>query len=240
MKINRNYIKALALVGLIVFLYGFSDRRNAERKIRKVHIEFTNGKNLFITKETVNNLLIVSDAPLEKVSKDSVDLNRLENKLNNNPMIARADVFETIKGDLGTVITQRQPYARVVGQPSFYIDSRGKAMPLSENYSARVPLESGVIKENLTTVFPLVEKIEKDGFLRRHVTAIRKERDGDYILKLRQRPFVVNFGEIKDINQKIRNFKAFYKEAKSTEKLNQYSRVNLKFAHQVVCTKKKV
>lgn len=238
MKFKWEYIKALVLIGLVVFLYGFSAKRNTKRNLNTISVEFTNGKNLFITKAAVNKLLIVNQQQLAKTSKDSLDLNKLEQKLNQNPMIANAEVFETIKGDLGAVVTQRQPIARVMGKQAFYIDSEGKKMPLSENYSARVPLVSGITTKNIAELFPLLEKIQQDKFLTEQITGIQKKSSGDYVLKLRENDMTINFGQILEIDRKVNNFKAFYKKAYTAKTLNSYSQVNLKFSNQVVCTKK--
>ena len=50
--------------------------------------------------------------------------------------------------------------------------------------------------------------------------------------------FEVELGKIENLEQKIKNFKAFYKKAMKDKKLNAYHRVSLQFDNQVVCTKK--
>lgn len=238
MKINWKYIQVFGLIVLVIFLYGFSEKRNSKRKLNKISIEYTNGQNLFITKKTVNNLLITKRTHLEKQSKDSLNLNVIEKKLNHHPMIANAEVFETITGELGVIITQRKPLARVIGKTSFYIDNEGVKMPLSKNYSARKLLVSGIDTTDIATLFPLLKKIEGDEFLSKHITAVVQKGTDNYILRLRGSSLTVVFGRISKIDQKIKNFKAFYKKAYITKKLEKYSKVNLKFANQVVCTKK--
>lgn len=239
MKINLKVIQILVVLGILIFLFGFSTERNQNRKQGSTNIEYTNAKDVFITKEDVNNLLIVKEKPDRKPLKDSLNLNDLEEMLNLNPMIADAQVFHTITKDLGIKITQRVPLARVTGKKSFYIDKEGCQMPLSSNYSARVPLVTGVDSADVSTIFPLLERIDKDDFLTKHFTGIAKSDSGDYIISLREYSVQVNFGQIEAIDKKLMNFRAFYKKAVKDELLDTYSLVNLKFENQVVCTKKK-
>lgn len=238
MKINWSYIKAFALFAVVIFLYSFSVKRNTRRNLEKVSVEFTNGENLYITDAAVNKLLIVNKSTTKSVAKDSLDLNMLEKRLDDNPMIAKADVFLTVNGELGAIITQRQPIARVLSEKSFYIDSDGKAMPLSPNHSARVPLVIGVTKEQVEEVFPLLREIEQDTFLKENVVSVERDEKRKYILGLRNLDFKVTFGKIEHVNRKIENFKAFYKKMRKDKKFDAYQAVNLEFTNQVVGIKK--
>lgn len=238
MKINWNYIKAIVLLGVVALLFSFAKNRNSARKIQTVSIAFSNGDNLYITETTVNKLLIQKQGELKNRPKDTLDLNKLEKALNNNEMIARADVYLSVNGELGINITQRRPIARVISDHPFYVDADGKTMPLSSNHSARVPILEGIEKNNLETVFPLLKKIDEDPFLTHHVVAVEKMPQRGYKLQIRELGFSVLFGDLENIEGKIRNFKAFYKEAMKEGKLKAYKTVNLQFENQVVCTKK--
>ncbi len=238
MKRNWKYIQVLVLIGLVIFLYGFSGQRNASRANGKIEVDFTNGKNLYITPETVNNLLIVKMKPTGKLTQDSLDLNLLERKLDSNPMIAKAEVYQTVTKNIGVEITQRVPLARVIGTSSYYIDAKGTVMPLSQNYSARVPLVFGIDTTDVKTLLPLLKEIQQDNFLEEHIISIEKKKSGNYYLRLRGNSIVVTLGRLNGIPKKIRNFKAFYKEAVRDTLLKKYTKINLKFTNQVVCTKK--
>ena len=45
-------------------------------------------------------------------------------------------------------------------------------------------------------------------------------------------------GEYKNIGKKIKNFKAFYYRSINNGTLNKYSKINLQFENQIVCSKK--
>ena len=238
MKINWNYIKAFVLLGLTLFLFAFAKNRNEGRKLTEVNLHFTNSENLYVTEEAVNKLLIQNDVKVQSIGKETLDLNGVEAVLDTHDMIENAEVFISIDGKLGATITQRKPLARILDGSSYYIDRQGLKMPLSEYHSARVPLVTGVSEERLKEVFPLVEYIRADKFLSHHITSIHRDARGFYELQLRELEFSVFFGTPIDIERKFNNFKAFYQKAMKDEKLNAFTRVDLQFGNQVVCTKK--
>lgn len=238
MKINYNYIKAILIVGVVIFLYGFAERRNSNRKVNHFEVKFNENENLYITEEAVNKLLIQNNFKVTSVDKETLDLNRVETLLNNHQMIENAEVFVTLNGILKTKISQRRPIGRILGNETYYVDRLGDKMPLSPYYSARVPVLTGVGEENIKEIYPMLDYINKDKFLTEHITGIKRLRGGVYELELRQMDFNLYFGKVERIDGKFNNFKAFYKKAQKDKLLNTYKMVDLQFGNQVVCTKK--
>lgn len=238
MKINWNNIKLVFLLGLIVFLYTFSSARNNNRTVSEPDIEFVGEQNLFITHSDVSKLLIQNQLGGLKVTKEALDLNRLERSLLSNPMIASAEVSVSVNGDFLAKIKQKKPIARISAKDGFYIDSQGGAMPLSSNYTERVPLVTGIInKEELDNVFIIANKVYHDAFLKTNVVQIHQNSDKTINLQLRQSDFIVQLGSLKHLDKKINNLRAFYKKIIKDNTVNKYSKVNLQFDNQVVCTK---
>jgi cell division protein FtsQ len=228
----------IVLLGLVVFLYAFASHRNAVRKVSKPNIQFVGDNNLFVTYETVSKLLIQNHQDVKNMPKETLDLNLLESALNSNPMIKSAEVYVTVNGVLNAEIEQKRPIARVSTNASYYIDDEGFYMPLSSNYSARVPLVTGYVKKNnLKNVFTVASKIESDEFLKKNVVEIHQDDNKVIYLKLRQCRFLVQLGSVDFLDKKVNNLKAFYQKSLKEKTLNNYSKVNLQFDNQVVCTK---
>lgn len=238
MKSKIGYIKALFLLVLVGFLYGFAEHRHKSRKISEVNIEFIEDENLYITEEAVNKLLIQNNLELTSIDKETLDLNRVETLLKNHDMIENAEVYLNLDGKLKADISQRKPIGRVVGNSSFYLDKNGEVMPLSPYYSARVPMLFGFDNDNVSEVYPLMNYIKNDKFLTQHITGINRLNGGKFELEMRKLDFSVYFGKAEDISLKFNNFKVFYKKALKDDKLDAYKKVNLQFGNQVVCTKK--
>ncbi len=233
-----NYIKAVLVLVLVVFLFGFAEKRNSARKMTKVEVKFTESGNLYLTEEAVNKLLIVNDVTVTSVDKETLDLNRVEKLLNAHDMIENAEVYLTLDGTLKTSIIQRRPIGRLLGSENYYIDRLGKRMPFSTYYSARVPVIVGVKENQLEEIFPLVDYIQKDLFLQEHVTAVKRLPGGIYEIELRLMDFSLMLGKVENLETKFNNFKAFYKKAHKDDILNTYKMVDLQFGNQVVGTKK--
>ncbi|RNC84105.1 MAG: hypothetical protein ED556_11630 [Winogradskyella sp.] len=239
MRVKYGYIKVLVLLVLVGFLYAFTNARNKTRIIDEPMVEFSGSENLFLTHENVSKLLIQNPNGLNNKDKEIIDLNELETALNSNPMVKNAEVYMSVIGRLSVEIEQKRPIARVYTNASYYVDDEGSYMPLSSNYSARVPFVTGTVyKSKLDQVYKIAKYIDEDDFLKQHVIEIRQDENKNISLRLRKYQFIVELGQLDNLEKKVNNFKAFYKKANKDKTINAYSRVNLKFESQVICTKK--
>ncbi|TGV03132.1 hypothetical protein EM932_07415 [Flavivirga rizhaonensis] len=238
MRVNWSYIKMIVLLVLVSLLFAFASQRNAVRKVSGPHVKFIGENNLFVTNETVSKLLIQKYGGVKNVPKETLDLNELENTLKSNPMIKTAEVYVAVNGTLNAEIEQKTPIARVSTNASYYVDDEGSYMPLSNNYSARVPLVTGYVeKNNLNRIHKIAIKIMKDEFLKKNVIEIHQSINKVVSIKLRHCNFIVQLGDVSFLDKKINNLKAFYQKNLKEKTLDNYSKVNLQFDNQVVCTK---
>lgn len=236
---NWTNIRLVIMVSVIIGLYAFTTKRNQERFLQKSVVFFTGDDNLFVTNEVVNKLLIENKNDARTIRKDKVDLNRLEKSLNRHEMIEKSEVFVTIDGVLKAVVKQKSPIARVFdASGSFYIDNEGNKMPLSENYSARVPLLTGEINAaNRKKIAEMFRIIHEDDFLRKNIIGATVSPTGNVVMESRNFNYVIDFGKTINMERKFSNYKAFFQKAVSDSTINKYKMINLKFTQQVVCTK---
>ena len=177
------------MFSLVIFLYSFTSNRNNNRKLTKSVVVFVGDDAPYINQETVNKLLIENNKDAKSIGKDKLDLNRLEKRLNSHEMIEKSDVFVSIDGVMKAVVKQKTPVARVFdGDNSFYIDYKGNRMPLSANYTARVPLVSGVInKKNREKLAEFFRIMYDDEFLKKNIIGVQIMPNGS--LKLLNRNY---------------------------------------------------
>lgn len=240
MRINWNYIIGILLLSLVVFLYGFSNLRNSTQKIADISIEFEQGDNLFMDYQMVNKLLIQNGGTVKNLTKSVIDLHNLEANVRSHPMVESASVYLTVDGFLKAKIKQRTPIARVVdNNESYYIDRQAKTMPLSDNFSARVLLISGAVKEgNNNEIKELVTAILNDEFLEEQIIAIEKTTKNEYVLDTRVGDQKIILGKIENLDQKFKNLSAFYIKTMADSTIYKYDSINLKYNKQVVATNK--
>ena len=236
---NWSNIRLVAMFALLLFLYSFTSQRNDHRKLIKSEVIFTDDSNPFIRQETVNKLLIENRKDAKGIQKDGLDLNKLEKSINNNPMIEKSEVFVSIDGVLKAVVKQKTPIARVFDENgSFYIDYQGNKMPISEEYTARVPIISGEISnENKTDLNKLLQFVYNDEFLKKNIIGIQILPSGSLKMVNRNFDYTIDFGKTVNIEKKFSNYKAFFQKSVADSSLYKYKNINLKFTQQVICTK---
>jgi cell division protein FtsQ len=232
-------IRLVLMFSLVMFLFSFTSKRNNDRNLTKSEVFFVDQDNLFIKQTMVNKLLIENKADASSIQKEKLDLNKLENSINQNPMIEKSEVFVSIDGVLKVMVKQKTPVARVFDNDhSFYIDYQGNKMPLSDSFTARVPLVSGTINDkNKDDLNKLFRFVFDDDFLKKNIIGIQILPDGSLILRNRNFDYEIDFGKTIKIESKFQNYKAFYQKAVLDSSLYNYKKINLKFTRQVVCTK---
>jgi cell division protein FtsQ len=239
-RFNWQNIRLVLIAFAMIFLYSFASKRNQNREVKDIKISFEEGQdNLFITHEMVNNLLIQNCGGAFPFQKVRVDLNTLESVLDDHEMIEKAQVFSSIDGSLSAHVKQKTPIVRLLSDnTSYYIDSKGTKMPLSENFSARVPLVMGeFLDEDKENYMFLFNEINKDDFLKKNITGIKILPSGGVIMMNRNYDFKIVFGKPIHVEQKLKNYKAFFLHAIKDTLIEEYKEVNLMFEEQVVCKK---
>jgi cell division protein FtsQ len=238
MKKWQLYMISIFLIVFVSFLYGFASFQNNTKKITDIEVIFDKEQGLFLNAEIVNKLLIESDKNLLKKEISKIDLYQIEKSLNTNPMMERAEVYYMPNGKLQVNVLQRLPYARVQnGSDSYYIDRHGKKMPLSKNYTARVPLVTGVdTEEKEKESFEIIKRIYEDDFYSKQIIGIHRKANGDYLLSTRIGKHKILFGKPNNIDKKLKKLHIFYKKQWGSETLSKYKLLNLKYDRQVVCS----
>ncbi|QVY65263.1 cell division protein FtsQ/DivIB [Polaribacter sp. Q13] len=233
------YIAFLLLIGSLGFFYSFSVKRNSNKKVKDIIVEFEAGDNHFLTHSMVDKLLIQNDSTVKNQAKSVINLYSLEKTVSENPYVENAAVFLTISGTLKTIIKQRTPVARIINKKdSYYIDKEGLKIPLSPNYTARVLLVSGVDKdEEIKEILPLITVILEDDFLQKEVVGIEKLTNGEYQFSVRSGNYKIDFGSLTEMDVKFKKLKAFYNKAFVDKTIEEYKTINLKYHNQVVCAK---
>jgi len=238
MKLKKilKYIFLPILLGGIGFLYGFSNQRNSQQTITKSVVKFQSNEPYFLTEEIVNKLLIQNNATVKKQAKSVIDLYKLEEQVLESSYVEKVSLFITVDGNLNTVIKQREPIARILnGNSSYYIDSQAVKVPISENYSARVPVISGISNEKeVSSLIVLLNRIVDDNFLSKEIIGIELRAQNEYMFTVRSGNYRINFGDLNEIDSKIKKLKAFYSKVFLDSTIHKYKTINIKYHNQVV------
>jgi len=237
---NKLAIFKIAFITLIsLALYGFSNSVYKHKKLRDTQAMIYPSDQPFIEYTSVNKLLIQNSDDMSTIKIDDLDLRKLEQRLNNHQMVQQASVYITVDGVLSAKVYQRKPVARLITDSAFtYIDNRGKLMPTSEHFSARVPLAYGFNGADIENYKSVFNQIRQNKFYKKLITEISLKKDSSIVLATRLNNFAIQVGRPEELDRKLANFKAFYQYLKKKDQLDQYKKIDLRFGKQVIASKK--
>ena len=254
-------VYVLAVLGLLVSL-AFSARESDKVPCASIKIEVDNNSgNFFVTDADVRSMIFSKGDSLIGSPITSIPIAVYERHITANPSVKRAEVYTKHNGVFAVKVYQREPILRVFNSDgdSFYLDKEGSVMPTSDNYTARVPVASGFIMEKryemqrhnvvemsdslkniscLDDLFKLASFIRNNEFWKAQIQQIRVEPNGELTLIPTVGDHHILLGRTDKMEQKFKKLLLFYKNGLNKTGWNQYSRINLKYKDQVICTKK--
>jgi cell division protein FtsQ len=252
------------LIGLL-FTMGFVNMEQDALPCTALRVDVNQDENLYFL-DNLDVIRLINDRGDSIVGqpKATVNVTEIEKALNSHPDIANAEVYMSINGEVRVSVKQRKPVARVINSDgdSYYIDSEGRLMPLSDKYSAKVLVASGAISEpyvrrymysiadiggdsllNSTSVldeiFAMANYVNADEFWRSQVAQIYINSDKDMEIVPLAGDQRIIFGDTTFMDEKFKKLLTFYQQGLNTTGWwDKYSTINLKFRNQIVCTKK--
>ena len=207
-KILSVSVWILMASGVVVLLVAAITKKNTGI-IAGVDIKISGIQNNYFIgkKEVIKILEKINGKKLEKSPMSSVDLTAMESRLTKNDWIKKAELFFDNNKVLQVKITEREPIARVftLSGTSFYMDSSLNRMPLSDKFSARLPVftsfpaDAGILKKGdsaiLVQVKMLSEYISTHPFWMAQIDQIDISPEGDFDLIPKLGNQVIHFGD---------------------------------------------
>jgi cell division protein FtsQ len=206
-------------------------------------------EQIFMDKQKVEVLLFGKEIPMNKPVVE-FNLKDMERKLKSNIWVRDAQLFFDNNEKLQIRIQEREPIARVftVRGNSFYIDSSGARLPLSENQPAHLlvytnfPVEKGNLKRAdsllMRQMIAMSVFVNKDPFWSAQVQQIDIASNKTFELFPLVGNHVVVFGNGDQIEEKFNRLFLFYKQVMAKTGFDHYERLDVQYTNQVVATKK--
>ena len=244
-------ISVLAGAGFIVLLIAAVNSRN-HQVCQGYEIEIKDAdKAVFIDKKdvekvlTANRTIVLKNKPVK-----SIDLNIIEARLKKEPWIRDAEIFFDNNEKLKVTVEQRIPIARMFSSSggSFYIDSSGQRMPLSDKMSAKLPVFTGYpidAKKNRT---PAERKLIKDiknisqfllenPFWMAQISQIDITPSKEFEMIPTFGNHIIEFGDGTDYEAKFRKLFVFYKQVLSKTGMDKYERLKIQYDKEIIGVK---
>lgn len=254
----------LIFIGIFVVSLGFTEKQRTSELCKKILVNILDSnQNHFIDSVDIIQLLKNKNYKITHFPLSELPLDNIEKDINNLSIIKNAEVYTTIDGYLHIDVVQRTPILRIINYnyESYYIDEEGVLFPLSEKYTARVLVVNGNVNEPyalfcnrlaleaekqdalkrptlLDDLFILSEKIYKDSVLHPLIEQIYINEEQQMELVPKVGDFIIVFGDTSQMENKFIKLKAFYEKVLSKDSWDAFSKINLMYNKQIVCTKK--
>lgn len=175
-----------------------------------------------------------------------INLKSIEAALEKDEWIKNAELYFDNNNILKVSVEEREPVARIftTSGNTFYIDSSCMMLPLSDKFSARLPVFTGFSSDAkilsaadsnlLSDIKNISITIQADSFLMAMIDQldITAQRNFEITPKMgRQNIF---FGDGADVKAKFAKLKLFYKEVITKAGWNRYSTIDLQYKDQVL------
>jgi len=256
----------ILIAGLVVSM-GFVNKQQDSLLCKSLDIKVNQDDDLyFLDKMDIHQLIKDRGDSIIGQPKSTINVPELENALNSHPDISNSEVYITVNGEVKVKVTQRKPVLRIFNAngESYYLDSEGTLMPLSDKYTAKVLIANGFIMEpyanrymysveQITTdsamnaksmlddLYAMANYINADEFWQAQIQQIYVNSEKDMELVPRVGDQKIIFGDTTAMDEKFKKLFTFYQQGLNTTGWwDKYSTINLKFKNQIVCTKKEI
>jgi cell division protein FtsQ len=262
-KKGKRILVSLFVIVLLIVLIVCSNIYAGKINVSKVNIKVSYGvSDTIVLATNINESLKNEFGDFLKKQRKDIDQKKIESFLMQNPYIEQAQVYQTLKGVLNIEIKQREPIVRIytLRNKEYYIDKLGKVILIDDNQLTDVVVASGNVDINnsnldknldtidienkkgfdktLSNIYYIAQKLASDSILNYQIDQIYVPTKGNYELIPKIGNYIIRIGENKDLEEELIKLRYLYKEAFSRNGWDNYSFVDLRFRHQVVCTKK--
>ncbi|RUT78147.1 cell division protein FtsQ/DivIB [Ancylomarina longa] len=242
LKKITNILLWVLIIGYLMVSFSFVTEKKNQLTYTDIKVNVVDSLNSGFVSESDVEKIIKKKYPRWK-GESILNINKevLEDNIDKIPFVKKAEVYHALNGKLVIDIQQRKPIVRILSAKGYYLDMEGNKMPLSNKFTSRVLVVSGVVTDQLIKeeLYELVNFIINDEFWKSQITQIYVNNNREYILIPRVGAQKIDFGGIDHYKRKFKKLYALYTEGFSKTGWNKYNRINLKYENQVVCTKKK-
>ena len=243
-----NILVFVLLLAFVAVTLAFSTSRLSKVNCSELNVMIDKGSPRFIGEEEIKRLILKADGKLFEKNMDEINTEQLEIALKKVAAIKNIEIFRRItgtdmdfKGKLSVRVTQRDPVFRIMTeQEDFYMDREGVRIPASSQFTAKVLLANGQMDEKYAReqLLPLVIFIDENEFWKAQIEQLQVKPNGEIWMAPLVGDQLIEFGDAANYRQKFQNLKALYEQAFPKTGWDYYSKINVKYTNQVVCTKK--
>jgi len=246
----RSALKIVSWLGIaawFVVILGFVSGEAEEVLCNRIEVILTDTlQNRFVTESDIREFFQSGGMELQGYPIREINTREMEGILEENPYIRNAEVSTDISGKMEVRIEQRVPLVRIMpkGSRGYYLDTDGKTMPLSDQFTPHIMLLSGNLgardadEEELKEIYRFCSYVSDHPFWNDQIVQIYRNQKGEYELIPRVGAHQILFGSMEEWEKKLKNLELLYEQGFSAYGWNNYGIINLKYTNQIICTKR--
>ncbi len=196
----------------------------------------------FITKEEIVSILEKKEMYPVGRTLASIHTRAIEELLSKHSLINKVECYKTPSGKLCIEVSQRIPILRIMsaGGGNYYIDDRGEEMPLDSKCVAHLPIVTGKVEKSfaMRDLYKFGVFLQQDKFWNAQIEQINVLPNSTVELIPRVGNHIVYLGRLTGFEEKLERVKIFYRKGLNRVGWNKYSRINVEFDNQIICTKR--
>lgn len=233
----------LALIIYLVFAMSSLNKPSGEARCKSVEVTLMeNAQKGFIQAKEVKRIL--QSKGLYPQGERMCDINSrlIEHTLNQYPLIQHSECYKTSDQRIVIEIYQRIPILHVLGNhgKSFYIDTNGTTLIAPPMNAALLPVVTGNVSPK--TVGNMLKGLgvylNNHTYWKGKIDQIHLTPEQGIELIPTDGNFTIYLGTIEDYASKMERLKEFYERGLNHIGWDKYSRINVEFRNQIICTKK--
>lgn len=219
-----------------------------------------NGENAFLTEDELKLRLKRNGFTFNGQAQKDLKVSAVEDYIRKMTEVKDVKVFTKLGSKWKIEVTVRKPIARIYNKydETFYLDEDGFVMNSSSLHTARVVVVTGYIKDkissvsvpeiinndtlksirNLDDVYRISNYVCNDPLMQSLIGQIHLKKNGDFVLIPLVGGQKIIFGTAKtdkEVKDKFKKLKIFYKEGIPYEGWDKYEEISLKYDNQIVC-----
>ncbi|MCR5313411.1 MAG: cell division protein FtsQ [Bacteroidaceae bacterium] len=237
----------LGIVGYLAYYMLIQSETDSESPCVAVELNMEDDVDAqFISQKDVENILSKSEwNPVGKNMK-GVNAAGIESLVAENPFVKEVNCYKSTKGKVIVSVKQRTPLIYIIPNDTvgYFLDETATIIPTSK-YVKNIVVASGDIdyKYASTELLEFAVFLEKNKFWNDQIEQIYISRDDKNKRFVELVPRVgdqlIFLGTLNDFETKLERLKIFYEKVMGTVGWNKYSRINLEYENQIICTKHK-
>ncbi|NDA60826.1 MAG: hypothetical protein EBX50_02175 [Chitinophagia bacterium] len=232
-------------VGVLV-LSGAALIKKGKHACKGIEVTLLTPTELVFVNETDIRQLLEKTFQITGKEISRLPLRSMELMLEHNPWIAKAEIYIDNNDSLHANLHERLPIARVftLQQQSYYIDSMGVQLPLSDQLVARVPVFTDFPSDQsvlsvpdsmlLNDIIAISKKIASDSFWMAQISQIAIVAGNHFELyPITGRP-IIRLGDGADLDEKFQKLNAYFTTEYFKMGYAQYPVIDVQFKRQLI------